>query len=61
MVWPSGLHTLPVALLLVKVMLAPAQRLEGPPIVGVVGSASMVTTLLALVAVQPAAFDTVTE
>ena len=61
MVWPSGFHTLPVALLLVKVILAPEQRLDGPLIVGVAGSASMVTTLLALVAVQPAAFDTVTE
>ena len=60
-VWPPGLHTLPVALLLVKVMLAPEQRLDGPLIVGVAGSASIVTTLFALVTLQPAPFVTVTE
>ena len=58
---PPGLHTLPVVLLLVKVMLAPAQKLLGPVIVGVAGSASMVTTLFTLVALQFAAFVTVTE
>ena len=60
-VCPPGLHTLPVALLLVKVMLAPVQKLFGPVIVGEAGNASMVTTLFTLVALQLAAFVTVTE
>jgi hypothetical protein len=59
-VWPPGLHTLPVALLLLSVMLLPAQKLDGPLIVGVAGSAVCVTTLFALVALHPLAV-TVTE
>lgn len=50
-----------VAALLVKVMLDPAHRLEGPLIVGTPGDAFIVTTLFALVALQPAPFVTVTE
>ena len=51
---------MPVALLLVSVMLLPAQKLLGPLIVGVDGSGVDVTTLAALVALQPPAV-TVTE
>ena len=45
---PPGLHTLPVALLLLKVMLLPAQKLDGPLIDGVAGTAFSVTTTVAL-------------
>ena len=49
------LHTLPVALLLVKVTLPPAQKVVEPPamIVGVVGSGFTVTVVPELVALQP--------
>ena len=57
---PPGLHTLPVALLLVSVMLLPAQKLLGPLIVGVDGNGVDVTGNAALVALQPPAV-TVTE
>jgi hypothetical protein len=49
-VWPPGLHTLPVALLLLSVMLLPAQKLDGPLIVGVAGALFTVTLV-------PNAFD----
>ncbi len=52
-VLPPGLHTLPVALLLVNTMLLPAQKLDAPLIVGVEGKGVEVTTLPALVALQP--------
>jgi len=55
------LHILPVALLLLKVMLAPAQRLEGPLIVGIAGKPSTVTNRFALVLLQPPGCVTVTE
>ena len=42
-------------------MLPPAQKLNVPLIVGVGGAEAVVTTLLALVALQPAPFVTVTE
>ena len=58
-VWPPGLHVLPVALLLVSVMVLPAQKLVGPLIVGVEGSAVALTTWGALVALHPLA-NTVT-
>jgi hypothetical protein len=60
--WPPGLHTLPVALLLVSVTLPPAQKVVGPPalIVGVVGFGVTVTVVPALVALQPL-LVTVTE
>jgi len=50
-----------VALLLVKMMLDPAHRLEGPLTEGVAGDTSVVTTLFALLALQPAPFVTETE
>jgi hypothetical protein len=60
--WPPGLHTLPVALLLVSVTLPPAQKVVGPPalIVGVAGFGVTVTVVPALVALQPL-LVTVTE
>ena len=64
MLWvvcPPGLQTFAVAELLVKVMLAPEQRLEGPVIVGVAGFDTSLTVAVALVALQPAPFVTVTE
>ena len=50
MLWvvaPPGVQTLPVALLLVKVTLPPAQNVVGPPAVtvGVAGKAFTVTTI----------------
>ncbi len=58
MLWvvaPPGLHTLPVALLLVSTTLPPAQKVVGPPavIVGVVGFGFTVTVVPALVALHP--------
>ena len=50
-----------MAELLVNVMLAPAQRLEGPLIVGVAGFDTSLTVAVALVELQPAPFVTVTE
>jgi hypothetical protein len=59
---PPGLHTLPVALLLVSTTFPPAQKVVGPPaaIVGVAGSGFTVTLVAALVALQPLASVTVT-
>ena len=50
---------LPVALLLLNMMLLPAQKLVGPLIVGVLGSGVELTTWGALVALHPLA-NTVT-
>ena len=50
---PPGLHTLPVALLLVSVMLLPAQKLLGPLIVGVDGSGTTVIEVLAVASGHP--------
>ena len=56
------LQVLPVALLLVKITLPPAQKVRGPPalIVGAVGFGFTVTVMPALVALQPLALVTVT-
>ena len=53
--WPPGLHTLPVALLLVSVTLPPAQKVVGPPalIVGVAGFAFTVTVTFCCAEEQP--------
>ncbi len=56
---PPGLQTLPVALLLVNTMLLPAQKLDGPLIVGVAGAGFSVTTTVALELPQGGAAFTV--
>ena len=57
MLWEVApvLHVLPVALLLVKVTLPPAQKVRGPPalIVGGTGFGFTVTVVPVLVALQP--------
>ena len=57
---PPGLQTFAVVELLVKVILPPGQRLDGPVIVGVGGFDTSLTVAVALVALQPAPFVTVT-
>ena len=54
------LHRLPVVLLLMSCVLEPVQKLRTPLIVGMAGMVSSVTTLLALVELQPAPFVTTT-
>ena len=55
------LHTFPVAMLLVSVVLVPAQKELEPVINGTGGDAFCVITLLMLEDEHPAAFVTVTE
>lgn len=60
-VWLPGLQRFPVALLLVNVMLDPAQTRDGPVIIGVAGNVSTVTTVFVLVELHPGPVVTVTE
>ena len=59
-VWPPGLHTLPVALEEVKTTLPPVQNVVGPPaeMVGVAGMALIVMLTPLLLPVTTGAEDT---